>query len=85
MLPPGRAMLVTNPASTGSISRSIPAIAIVRVVFLAAAKAQVPRCENHIDFKVCEFRCELGEKFGLIVSGSVFEFDVPPLSVTGLA
>jgi hypothetical protein len=46
MLPPGRAMLATNPASTGSISRSIPAIGIMRVAFLAAAKAQVPRANS---------------------------------------
>ena len=45
MLPPGRAMLATSPASTGSISRSIPTIGIVRVAFLAAAKAQVPRAK----------------------------------------
>jgi hypothetical protein len=45
MLPPGRAMLATSPASTGSISRSIPAIGIVRVAFLAAAKAHVPRAK----------------------------------------
>src|SRR5262249_4820375 len=41
--------------------------------------------ENDIDFKVCEFRCEPGEKSGLVVSGSVFKLDVPPLRVTGLA
>jgi hypothetical protein len=33
MLPPGRAMLATSPASTGSISRSIPTIGMVRVAF----------------------------------------------------
>jgi hypothetical protein len=42
-------------------------------------------CKNHIDFNVCEFSCELREKLGVVVSGSVFEFDVPPLNVTGLA
>ena len=51
MLPPGRAMLATNPASTGSISRSIPAIGIVRVAFLAAAKAQVPRAIPRVQMR----------------------------------
>src|SRR5262249_13618350 len=41
--------------------------------------------KNHIDFEVREFGCELREKFGLVVSGSVFELDVPPLHVPGLA
>ena len=45
MLPPGRAMLAANPASTGSISRSIPVIGIVRVASFAAAKAEVPRAK----------------------------------------
>jgi len=41
--------------------------------------------KNHIDLEVCEFRCELGKKLGLVVSGSVFEFDVPPLDVARVA
>jgi hypothetical protein len=41
--------------------------------------------ENHINFEACEFKCELGEKFGLIVRGSVLECDVPSLHVSGLA
>ena len=52
-----------------------------------AADCQSPGAarKNHIDFKVCEFRCELRKKFRFVVSGSVFKFDIPPLSVTGLA
>src|SRR5262245_43533535 len=46
---------------------------------------QSPGAANHIDFKFCEFRCELGKKFGLAVSGTMFEFDVLSLRVTGLA
>ncbi len=78
ILPPGRAMLATNPASTGSISRSIPAIGIVRVAFWRLPK---PRCRAQFR----EFRCELGKKFGLVVSRTMFEFDVLSLRVTGLA
>src|SRR5439155_8510263 len=41
--------------------------------------------ENHINFEACEFKCELGEKFRLVVRGSVLKCDVPSLYVSGLA
>jgi hypothetical protein len=41
--------------------------------------------ENHINFEACEFKCEFGEKFGLVVRGSVLECDVLSLHVSDLA
>src|SRR5262249_29220327 len=41
--------------------------------------------KNHIDLEICEFRCELWKKLGLVVSGPVFEFGVPSLDVTRVA
>ena len=41
--------------------------------------------KNHINPEVCEFRCEFWKKLGLVVSGPVFEFDVPSLDVTRVA
>jgi len=41
--------------------------------------------ENHINFEACEFKCEFREKIRLVVCRSVLEYDVPSLSVSGLA
>ena len=41
--------------------------------------------ENHINFEPCEVERELGEKFRLVVRGSVLECDVPSLHVSCLA
>ena len=41
--------------------------------------------ENYIDVEAYEFKCEFGEKFRLVVRGSVLECDVLSLHVSGLA
>jgi|SRR4051812_3136734 hypothetical protein len=41
--------------------------------------------ENHINFEACEFKCEFGEKVGLVVRGSVLKCDVLSLHVSDLA
>src|SRR5258705_11330574 len=85
MLPPGRAMLSTRPASTGSISRIYPHDWDGTSCVFSGCQRPSASGENHLNFEVCKFKCEFREKFGLVVRGSVFKCDVLPLDVPDLA
>ena len=55
-----------------------------RCVF-SGCKSPGAASENHIDFEARKFKREFGEKFRLVVRGSVLECDVLSLDVSGLA